>query len=145
MTVDCSSQDPLSRDRSADGSLTRLGLGRRTGNKSKLPLRYHDCDAGLHKELSGSNGSPFLFPPSSLLINPINYNFTSHNTGKMSAIVEEPEFMEPLKVLITLHDQMDSMDVIGPLEVFSTAQHDPKNPGMPIQSIKIFTYHIDPS
>lgn len=63
----------------------------------------------------------------------------------MSAIVEEPEFMEPLKVLITLHDQMDSMDVIGPLEVFSTAQHDPKNPGMPIQSIKIFTYHIDPS
>jgi len=47
----------------------------------------------------------------------------------MSAIVEEPEgYNEPLKVLITLHDDMDSMDAIGPLEVFSTAQHNAKNP-----------------
>jgi len=48
----------------------------------------------------------------------------------MSAIVEEPEgFHEPLKVLITMHEGMDSMDVIGPLEVFSTAQHDKDNTG----------------
>lgn len=47
----------------------------------------------------------------------------------MSAIVEEPEgHMEPLKVLITLHEGMDTMDVVGPLEVLSWAQHDPKNP-----------------
>ena len=49
----------------------------------------------------------------------------------MSAIVEEPEgHMEPLKVLITLHDGMDAMDVVGPLEVLSWAQHDAKNPGV---------------
>ncbi|CZT21979.1 uncharacterized protein RCC_07848 [Ramularia collo-cygni] len=47
----------------------------------------------------------------------------------MSAITDElDEHVEPLKVLITLHDGMDSMDVIGPLEVFSSAQHDPQNP-----------------
>ncbi len=28
-----------------------------------------------------------------------------------------------------LHDGMDAMDVIGPLEVFSHAQHDKKDPG----------------
>ena len=49
----------------------------------------------------------------------------------MSAIYEEPDSTaEPVKVLITLHDDMDAMDVIGPLEVFSWAQHDKKNPGM---------------
>lgn len=48
----------------------------------------------------------------------------------MSAIVEEPEgYNEPLKVLITLHDDMDSMDAIGPLEVFTGAQHNPKSTG----------------
>lgn len=32
----------------------------------------------------------------------------------MSAITDEPEgHVEPLKVLITMHDGMDSMDVIG--------------------------------
>ncbi|KAK3717472.1 hypothetical protein LTR37_005862 [Vermiconidia calcicola] len=47
----------------------------------------------------------------------------------MSAIVEEPEgSVEPVKVLITLHEGMDAMDVIGPLEVFSWAQHDKQNP-----------------
>ncbi|KXS95384.1 hypothetical protein AC578_1905 [Pseudocercospora eumusae] len=46
----------------------------------------------------------------------------------MSAIVEEPESFEPLKVLITLHEGMDSMDAIGPLEVFTAALHDPKKP-----------------
>jgi len=48
----------------------------------------------------------------------------------MSAIVEEPDgFYEPIKVLITLHDDMDSMDAVGPLEVFNFAQHDKKNKG----------------
>ncbi|EMC94095.1 hypothetical protein BAUCODRAFT_74723 [Baudoinia panamericana UAMH 10762] len=45
----------------------------------------------------------------------------------MSAIIEEDGHYEALKVLITMHDGMDAMDVIGPLEVFSWAQHDPKN------------------
>jgi len=44
----------------------------------------------------------------------------------MSAIVEESD--TPLNVLVCLYDGMDSMDAIGPLEVFSTAQHDSKNP-----------------
>jgi len=44
----------------------------------------------------------------------------------MSAIVEESD--TPLNVLVCLYDGMDSMDAIGPLEVFNTAQHDAKNP-----------------
>merc|ERR1711977_197039 len=51
----------------------------------------------------------------------------NNNTGKMSAIVEEPDgFYEPIKVLITLHEGMDTMDAIGPMEVFSLALHDKK-------------------
>ncbi|KAK4539370.1 hypothetical protein LTR36_011000 [Oleoguttula mirabilis] len=47
----------------------------------------------------------------------------------MSAITEEPEGQhEPIKVLITMHEGMDSMDAIGPLEVFGAAQHEKKNP-----------------
>jgi len=47
----------------------------------------------------------------------------------MSAIVEEPEgFNEPLKVLITMHYGMDTMDAVGPLEIFSTALHEKGNP-----------------
>ena len=49
----------------------------------------------------------------------------------MSAIYEETEGdHEPLKVLITLHEGMDAMDYIGPLEVLTWARHDKKNPGM---------------
>ena len=48
----------------------------------------------------------------------------------MSAIVEEPDgFYEPIKVLITLHEGMDTMDAIGPMEVFSMALHDKNNKG----------------
>ena len=48
----------------------------------------------------------------------------------MSAIVEEPDgFYEPIKVLITLHEGMDTMDAIGPMEVFSLALHDKKVKG----------------
>ena len=48
----------------------------------------------------------------------------------MSAIYEEPDSaMEPVKVLITLFEGMDAMDVTGPLEVFHWAQHDKKKPG----------------
>jgi hypothetical protein len=52
----------------------------------------------------------------------------------MSAIYEEPDgATEPVKVLITLHEGMDTMDVAGPLEVFSSALHDKKNPGMSLK------------
>lgn len=55
----------------------------------------------------------------------------------MSAIYEEPDAaMEPVKVLITFHEGMDVMDVAGPLEVFSHAQHDSKNPGMAAHNIQ---------
>jgi len=46
----------------------------------------------------------------------------------MSAIIEEDGHHEPVKVLITMHEGMDAMDAIGPLEVFTWAQHDAKNP-----------------
>ncbi|SMR57319.1 unnamed protein product [Zymoseptoria tritici ST99CH_1E4] len=70
----------------------------------------------------------FIFLSSSTTLTPIQ-SITPHNTATMSAITEEPEgVFEPLKVLITLHDNMDTMDAVGPLEVFSWAQHDAKNP-----------------
>ena len=48
----------------------------------------------------------------------------------MSAIYEEPDATnEPVKVLITLHSGMDTLDAAGPLEVFSQAQHNAKDPG----------------
>jgi putative intracellular protease/amidase len=47
----------------------------------------------------------------------------------MSAIVEEPDgYYEPIKVLITMHEGMDTLDITGPLEVFNWAQHDKKKP-----------------
>lgn len=53
----------------------------------------------------------------------------------MSAITDEPEgYPEPIKVLITMHEGMDTMDAIGPLEVFSAAQHEKKNAGKHHQS-----------
>ena len=56
----------------------------------------------------------------------------------MSAIYEEPDsVMEPVKVLITLHEGLTAMDAVGPLEVFSRAQHDQKNAGMPPHCIYI--------
>lgn len=45
----------------------------------------------------------------------------------MSAIMEDPTDFEPVRVLITLHEGMDTLDAMGPLEVFSQAQHDPQN------------------
>ena len=48
----------------------------------------------------------------------------------MSAIIEEDGTgYDPVKVLIAMHEGMDAMDVVGPLEVFSMAQHDKANPG----------------
>ena len=47
----------------------------------------------------------------------------------MSAIVEDDGHPEPVKVLIALHDGFDTMDAVGPLEVFSAAQHDKKDAG----------------
>jgi hypothetical protein len=50
----------------------------------------------------------------------------------MSAIIEEPDgaFPEPVKVLITTHEKMDTLDALGPLEVFMQALHDKNNEGM---------------
>ena len=45
----------------------------------------------------------------------------------MSAIAEDGA--QPLRVLITLHEGMDSMDAVGPLEVFANAQHEKNKPG----------------
>lgn len=47
----------------------------------------------------------------------------------MSAIMEEDGHPEPVKVLIAMHEGMDAMDVVGPLEVLSTARHDKKDSG----------------
>ncbi|KAK4623053.1 Isonitrile hydratase-like protein xanA [Fulvia fulva] len=70
-----------------------------------------------------------LFLSSHFETSPDLLHLPSYHTGKMSAITEEPEgYVEPLKVLITMHDKCDTLDVTGPLEVFSSAQHDPKNP-----------------
>jgi len=46
----------------------------------------------------------------------------------MSAILEEDGYHEPVKVLITMHEGMDAMDAIGPLEVFTGAQHNKSDP-----------------
>jgi len=47
----------------------------------------------------------------------------------MSAISEEPDGVqpEPLKVLIALQDGFDLCDMAGPMEVFTWAQHNPKD------------------
>lgn len=44
----------------------------------------------------------------------------------MSAIIDEAGengTYEPIRVLISLHEHVDGMDVMGPLEVFALAQH----------------------
>ena len=48
----------------------------------------------------------------------------------MSAIQEEADGPhDVVKVLIALHEGMDAMDVVGPLEALTWAQHDRANPG----------------
>lgn len=50
----------------------------------------------------------------------------------MSAIVEEGHdgtYPEPVKVLVAMFEGMDMLDALGPLEVFSWAQHDKNNKG----------------
>lgn len=59
-------------------------------------------------------------------------NKQSHHTSTvtMSAITDElDEHVEPLKVLIAMHDGMDSLSAIGVLETLGLAQHDAQNPG----------------
>lgn len=45
----------------------------------------------------------------------------------MSAIHESGD-AEPVQVLVSLHDQMNLMDVCGPLEVMSKSLHDASDP-----------------
>ncbi len=52
----------------------------------------------------------------------------------MSAIAESSDAHEPIKVLFTLHDKMDAMDFVGPLEVLTHAQHNINDSGMRIPS-----------
>lgn len=92
-----------------------------TTNTRKLALTIAP---DLQKARSAPSSPPFFF-----LHQPLHI-YQNNNTGKMSAIVEEPDgFYEPIKVLITLHEGMDTMDAIGPMEVFSLALHDKKVKG----------------
>lgn len=50
----------------------------------------------------------------------------------MSAIQDSGDGAEPVQVLVTLHDQMNLMDVAGPLEVMSKALHNASDPGTPL-------------
>ncbi len=47
----------------------------------------------------------------------------------MSAIREEGADAEPIRVLFTLHHNMNALDFVGPLEVLSSALHDVKDEG----------------
>lgn len=52
----------------------------------------------------------------------------------MSAIREEGADAEPIKVLFTLHHNMNALDFVGPLEVLSTALHDVTDDGrLPVE------------
>lgn len=42
--------------------------------------------------------------------------------------MEDSADFEPVRVLITLHEEMDTLDAMGPMEVFHWARHDPANP-----------------
>jgi hypothetical protein len=46
----------------------------------------------------------------------------------MSAVQETGD-AEPVQVLVSLHDQMNLMDVAGPLEVMSKTLHNPADKG----------------
>lgn len=70
----------------------------------------------------------------------------------MSAIAEDGDgsMPEPVKVLFTLHQGLDALDFIGPLEVLSHARHDPKDPGkfflflhLPITCSFVATFNSD--
>lgn len=47
----------------------------------------------------------------------------------MSAIREEGADAEPIRVLFTLHPNMNALDFVGPLEVLSQALNDVSNEG----------------
>lgn len=49
----------------------------------------------------------------------------------MSAIQDTGDAAEPVQVLVALHDQMNLMDVAGPLEVMSKSLHNFSDPGKP--------------
>lgn len=47
----------------------------------------------------------------------------------MSAIREEGADAEPIRVLFTLHHNMNALDFVGPLEVLSSALNNVKDEG----------------
>jgi len=46
----------------------------------------------------------------------------------MSAIADTKDKSEPIKVLFVLHEGFDTLDFVGPLEIFSHAKHNIKDP-----------------
>jgi hypothetical protein len=71
-------------------------------------------------ELPTNNNQPLQIPS--------NAN-NQLNTVKMSAIQDSGDKSEPIKVLFALHDGFDTLDFCGPLEIFSHARHEIKDPG----------------
>lgn len=55
----------------------------------------------------------------------------------MSAIREEGADAEPIRVLFTLHHNMNALDFVGPLEVMSSALHNVNDEG---ESLFSYTY-----
>lgn len=86
---------------------------------------------------STSSARQSFQPTYFITVTPPSHTPPSTVTMSTSAIYEEPTDVnangnghhEPLKVLITTHDDMNLMDLAGPLEVFSNAHHDKSNPG----------------
>jgi hypothetical protein len=46
----------------------------------------------------------------------------------MSA-VQEPSDVEPIQVLVTMHDNMNMLDYAGPIQMLYAAQHDMSDEG----------------
>jgi hypothetical protein len=56
---------------------------------------------------------------------------SNFNTIKMSANKSSAVSDEPIDVLVALQDKFDLLDMAGPVEAFSTALHDFKDPCKP--------------
>jgi hypothetical protein len=89
-------------------------------HETQTPCRFPSLPS-----LSPQHTDHLSFNTSLTTTNPIS---TLHNTVTMSAIQDAGD-AEPVQVLVTLHDQMNLMDVAGPLEVMSKSLHNFSDPG----------------
>lgn len=55
----------------------------------------------------------------------------------MSAIQESGDAAESIQVLFSLHNQMNLLDLAGPLEVMNAALHNISDPGQPSSPLKM--------